>query len=432
MNNRSYGVVAPTLIGALLSFAAAAQEANQEIFIVSATRNPALLSEEPISITALRGEQLTGGLPVHPAEVLNQAPGTFVQAGSGQEHLTAIRSPVLTGGAGAGSFLYLQDGVPLRSAGFANVNGLFDAGLPYAEQVEIVRGPGDVAYGSNAVHGAVNIISHDPLSAEGGYIRAQIGEFERYGGTATYGARKGAHGVFAAFHGVSDGGYRAESGVDQYKAQLAHGVELGDFKIRTRLNGHILHQETAGFVEGTDAFADDALRRSNPNPEAFRDAEHVSIATSIIWGRENWSFHVAPYLMHADMRFRQHFLPSQAIEENSHTAFGLLTSGEGQLSENTSLLVGVDTEYASGALLQVQERPTIFSFVQGVHFDYEVDAISVAPFIRLHHRLSDKLSVQGGARLTYTHYDYDNRLDDEPERFGGLFAPRIAVITLRP
>ena len=36
----------------------------------------------------------------HPAEILNTVAGVNIHRGSGQEHLTAIRSPVLTGGAG--------------------------------------------------------------------------------------------------------------------------------------------------------------------------------------------------------------------------------------------------------------------------------------------------------------------------------------------
>ena len=45
---------------------------------------------------------------------------------SGQEHLIAIRSPVLTGGAGQGSFLILENGVPTRSPAFGNVNSLIE------------------------------------------------------------------------------------------------------------------------------------------------------------------------------------------------------------------------------------------------------------------------------------------------------------------
>jgi len=76
------------------------------------------------AIRTLSSSDLENIAFVHPSEALNGVAGVNIQRGSGQEHLSAIRSPVLTGGAGAGSFLYLEDGVPLRAAGFANVNGL--------------------------------------------------------------------------------------------------------------------------------------------------------------------------------------------------------------------------------------------------------------------------------------------------------------------
>jgi len=97
--------------------------------------------------TALEGLTLA-----HPAEILNSVAGVNIHRGSGQEHLTAIRSPVLTGGAGAGSFLYALDGVPLRAAGFANVNGLLEAPTEIASRIEVFKGPGPADYGSNAVH----------------------------------------------------------------------------------------------------------------------------------------------------------------------------------------------------------------------------------------------------------------------------------------
>ena len=56
--------------------------------------------------------------PTHLSEALNGISGVNIHRGSGQEHLTSIRSPVLTGGSGAGSFLYMEDGVPLRSCRF--------------------------------------------------------------------------------------------------------------------------------------------------------------------------------------------------------------------------------------------------------------------------------------------------------------------------
>ena len=96
----------------------------------------------------------------HPAELLNTVAGVNIHRGSGQEHLTAIRSPVLTGGAGAGSFLYTLDGVPLRAAGFANVNALLEAPTEIADRIEVFKGPGPANFGSNALHGLFLSLIH--------------------------------------------------------------------------------------------------------------------------------------------------------------------------------------------------------------------------------------------------------------------------------
>lgn len=114
----------------------------------------------------------------HISEVLNRTPGVFIHRGNGVEHLTAIRSPVFTGGAGAGSFLYLEDGIPLRAAGFSNINGLFEAVDDLAGRIEVIRGPGAAVYGSNALHGLINVITPEPEDA-GRLAELEAGSFGR-------------------------------------------------------------------------------------------------------------------------------------------------------------------------------------------------------------------------------------------------------------
>ena len=77
----------------------------------------------------------------HPSEVLNRVPGVWINRGSGQEHLTAIRSGVYTGSGACGEFALLEDGIPLRPQGFCNINNLFELNLEQAQAVEVWRGP---------------------------------------------------------------------------------------------------------------------------------------------------------------------------------------------------------------------------------------------------------------------------------------------------
>ncbi|MEM9988150.1 MAG: TonB-dependent receptor plug domain-containing protein [Pseudomonadota bacterium] len=302
--------------------ALSAASSFEDTIVVTASRSPSLLAEEPLSVSVVDPREASFTLAHHPAELLASVPGALIQAGSGQEHLTALRSPVLTGGAGAGSFLYLQDGVPLRSAGFANVNGLFDAQTEGFDRIEVVRGPGEVTYGSNALHGAVNVISQDPLQAEGGSLAVDAGAFDRYRFLTT----QGGGGFYGQVTAYKDGGYRATSGVDQIKGQLAHGTLQGQTTLRSRLSFHQLEQETAGFVLGDDAFENEDLRRSNPNPDAFRNVKHLLFSSEVKSPLASGNITIIPYILWTDMEFLMHFLPSQALEENRYAAGGLLSS----------------------------------------------------------------------------------------------------------
>ncbi|NWG91111.1 MAG: Plug domain-containing protein, partial [Parvularculaceae bacterium] len=112
-------------------------QAVADEIIVSAERRDSAKTEAPMSVSIIQGDEILRINADHPAEALNRSAGVLIHRGNGQEHLTAIRSPVLTSGAGAGSFLYLEDNVPLRAAGFANVNGLFEAHTEIAGRIEV-------------------------------------------------------------------------------------------------------------------------------------------------------------------------------------------------------------------------------------------------------------------------------------------------------
>ncbi|WP_251360168.1 TonB-dependent receptor [Kangiella sp. TOML190] len=386
------------------------QEEQLHTIVITLERRPTDKATQAASVGHLTEIEMDRVAAQHPAELLNRLPSVWVQQGSGQEHLTALRSPVLTGGAGSGSFLYLQDGVPLRSAGFANVNGLFGAQTGLARQIEVVRGPGDVTYGSNAIHGIFNVLSDDPLATSGGSGSLTLAEFERSDFSWKGGKSDSVSGLLAGVQIFHDGGYRDDSGVDQIKGQFAYGYSAAEYDMRLRLSLHHLEQETAGFVLGDNAYEDDALRRTNPNPEAFRDLDHALISAEFdIHELSGWQATITPYVRWTEMEFLMHFLPSKALEENDHWSLGFLSQFRRELNEQFELLVGFDWDYTEGNLTETQARPDIFSFTQGLHYDYQVTAKEMAPFARLRWQPSQDWQLQAGMRINHTRYDYDNK-----------------------
>ncbi|NOR20191.1 MAG: TonB-dependent receptor plug domain-containing protein, partial [Xanthomonadales bacterium] len=114
------------------------------------------------SLSTLQNDAILLEAPKHPNEIFDQVPGAWISRGSGQEHLTAIRSPVLTGSGACGGFMVLEDEIPTRPSGFCNVNQLFEVNVAQARQINVLRGPGTVTYGSNALHGAIDILTPGP------------------------------------------------------------------------------------------------------------------------------------------------------------------------------------------------------------------------------------------------------------------------------
>ena len=371
----------------------------------------------------------------HAHELLNRVAGTWISRGSGQENLTAIRSPVLTGAGSCGAYLLLEDGIPIRPAGFCNVNSLFEINLEQARAVEVVRGPGNALYGSNALHGIVNVLMPMPTERRAAGLAIEFGanDFLRARAALPFAPESAwlANAVFA-----NDGGFRDDSGYQQTKVHAKRNWETSNGALVTGLTYTNLDQETAGFIVGEDAYKDPTLNRSNPNPEAFRNAE--SLRAYGLWTRSTPEFDldVRPYARHSDMEFLQHFLPGQPLEENGHVSAGVIATAT-RSGARSLLTFGMDIEWSSLFLQQTQAAATEGSdFLRetrpvGKHYDYAVTSIGLAPYVQLERTLGDRWRLGAGIRLENLRYDYDNRMltgntrDDGTEcGFGGCLYSR--------
>jgi outer membrane receptor protein involved in Fe transport len=350
-----------------------------------------------------------------PSELLNRVPGVAIEQGSGVEHLTAIRSPVLTGSAGAGSFLYLEDGVPMRAAGFGNVNALMDAMTEEAGGIEVVRGPGSALYGSNAEHGLINVLSRAPSLMPEASLTGWLGPHgvKNLDGTAST-TVQGDNGTSQGFRGSfalnEDEGFRASSGYGQQKGQFRYDFNSPDTRVRATLTTMNLNQETAGYVTGYEAYKNSALYKTNPNPDAYRDAWAIRAAVRVEHDLgDNQTIALTPYMRTNRMRFLMHYLPpGKPIETNGHWSGGLLSSYEKTLSGGHKIILGFDTEYTNGFVNETQTNPTAGTYVQGVHYDYTVKALVLAPYLHTAWNLSDATQVTAGMRYEFTRYDYEN------------------------
>ena len=409
--------------------------ADVEEIVVTARRRPGDVQGVGRSLSALDLERL-GGLPgqMHVQEALARVPGVNLQRGNGQEYLPALRSPVLTGAGACGALLTAEDGIPLTSPGFCNINELFFAHHEAASRIEVLRGPGTAVHGGNALHGVVNVIT--ARSAGSSLAGLELGSYglarfrlNRFG-EADSGLRLTA---------VRDGGFRDDAGYRQFKLNAFRSGTRRAWDWTGGLAVSGLDQDTAGYITGLDSYRDRQTARSNPDPEAFRKALNLRAWARLQYRRsEAWSLVLTPYLRYSRMRFRMHFLPGDPFERNGHSGAGLQTAAYIDRPA-WRLIAGLDFEYARGDLRQWQEGDAAGSafvravFPSGDHYDYEVDAGWLAPFAQIDLRLGSDWTASLGARYERTRYDYRTTLpagrtrdDLTPCGFGGCRYSRPA------
>ena len=403
----------PLLLVTLGSFPAAASDLDE--IVVTSQRRQASLLQNAGNIAKLTTADIEATGHQHPAEILNKLPGVWITRASGQEHLTAMRSPVLTGPGSCGAFLVLEDGIPTRPGSFCNVNQLLELNTEQAAAIESILGPGPALYGSNALHGIVNVLLPDPDPTLASALAIEVGANDYHRARARL--VPGSDGKqLLQFVWNEDGGFRDNSGLHQGKLNYKYRSEIFGGRLVTALSLSELRQQTAGFIEGENAYRDPELRTSNENPEAFRNAASQRLYAT--WQREaenGVTYDARPYLRHSSMRFLQHFLPGQPLEINGHTSAGALLSASWDSGTNRWTL-GADIEWGDSYLRQEQEQPTTGSAFLvatrpvGKHYDYAVQSLGIAPYAQLERALTDRLALTAGLRTEYVRYRYDNRM----------------------
>ncbi|WP_394176143.1 TonB-dependent receptor [Thalassotalea litorea] len=395
-----------------------------DTLVITPNRQQGKVRDTQLTVQRLDQEAIDRETISHIQQLLNGVSGVNLNRGSGQEYLSAIRSPVLTGSGACGAILLLENSVPLRPAGFCNVNGLIESHHEQAELIEVQKGPGNGFYGSNALHGAINVIN--PASvAQTEALALQLGEY----GHARLGLKTAGDHIATTTTLFHEDGYRDDSQVDWQKISVAYQGDAQDLLQTTHLTLINLNQNTAGYITGKDCYKDEQIARSNPNPEAYRDIFAARISQQ--YQLENLG-QLTPYARVSEMEFLMHFLPGKPLETNQHVSLGTLWQNQWQSDTLGSLNYGLDVDIADIELRQEQFSPTqgsaflVATIPEGKQYDFQVRTVNSGAFVQIQKTLTPRLQLNTGIRAEYSRYDYDNRMNsgrvDEqgnPCGFGG-------------
>jgi iron complex outermembrane receptor protein len=202
----SFAIILCLVLFLFIPFAPLAQEkeVTLEEVVVTGTRDVQEIRKIPANVTVIAREEIERSYGQTTVDLLRKEVGVIVNdlRGTGKNVFMDIRG---FGEIGPLNVLVLVDG---RRVNEIDLSGVDWSQIPLEqiERIEILRGPGSVAYGDNAAAGVINIITKQPqkpLSFEAGLS----------GGSYHYNNENASvSGKWGSFSGILNAGYHATEG----------------------------------------------------------------------------------------------------------------------------------------------------------------------------------------------------------------------------
>ena len=379
-------------------------------------------SDIAAAVSVVGGEDIERLNALRLGDVLANVPGVFFSGLNGPRETPQIRNTL--------SFdnrtLFVEDGVPLQSSVFFDQSALgYSTALVSPGSVEVLRGPGTVLYGSDALTGVIAVNSQATEDRLGGNLRARGGEFGQYDFAGSVNTPLGDNQALRISAGVAgEEGFRDETAFRRAHVLARHAFESGAWSTDSVATFTDLTTESATSIPFSE-FEAGNITLSGLNPqvdveEAEEDVQYFRVQSKISYQGEGFLAEVTPYYRSQEVASTLTFQPATTPRETADVdTFGLLPRVYFDHEGGSTTIIGVDFEFTDFDLLLDQSRPTVSVFgdlfVQGVQFDYNVGFNAYAPYIQHERSFFDKaVKLTLGLRYDRQRYDFTNNLTDVP------------------
>lgn len=129
--------------------------------VITANREGVKRSQAPVAIMNISSKTIKDTRAISIDQLLNKVSGVNMVNLGNEQHQMSIRQPMTT----KSLFLYLDDGIPIRTSGLFNHNALLEINMANVRNIEVIKGPSSSMYGSEAIGGVVNFISYAPSAS---------------------------------------------------------------------------------------------------------------------------------------------------------------------------------------------------------------------------------------------------------------------------
>ena len=138
--------------------------------VVSANKLKEKRIESPVAISILSPKIVDETKAQRIDFLLNKVSGVYMPTIGNEQHMMSIRQPISL----KGLYLYLEDGMPIRTSGLFSSNALIEVNSSNIHSIEIIKGPASALYGAEAIGGVVNILTTPVPSKANAFISTQI------------------------------------------------------------------------------------------------------------------------------------------------------------------------------------------------------------------------------------------------------------------
>jgi outer membrane receptor protein involved in Fe transport len=405
---------------------------NLNEVIVSGNREIQKRTEVPVAIDVISKTQINDTKATRIDQLVNKIPGVFMVDLGNEQHSMSVRQPLGYNNL----FLYLEDGIPIRTVGDFNHNALIEINQASLQRIEVIKGPASSLYGSEAVGGALNFITQSPSPYFTGKVQAEAG---------TRGYKRTDFNVSNTYKklGVYFGGYYVDQNqpVSQhnnfnkmaltFRADYAFNdktklVTVADYiNYKTDQKGgldstHFYNEDYNSFYRFTYRKAD-ALRVRSTLSKKWNENNKTNFT---IFYR-NTSVGQNPFYSIADVA-RNSSKATGQINDDAFKSYGAIVQHIKKINSlHTKWTTGISVDYSPATYLA--QFISIHKNADGVydHYqtadstltDYKVDLLNTAAYTQIEYNPFSKLRIVLAARYDRLDYNFDNHL--QPGAYSG-------------
>ncbi len=296
-----------------------------------------------------------------------------------------------------------------RRAGTANLSKL---SLNDVYRIEVIRGPGSVIYGSQAVGGVINVITRNGRNTSGSLLTATTGSWGRLEGAASTAGRIGQWDYYLggslAYRDDYEGGSGSAATMENthYNRRGGLGAAGWAFNDRHRLDVIARSDGTyrAGF-RGSSWDTDNQEDRYNASFDA-------TYAGGLADSRVNWTAHLYAFKDTDDFRWGSEVVrnaagsPAAGYDRDDNTrvlkAQGVKLVPRFNLLDGNDLLAGLDAERSQLRSSRYRVPMPGAAATQTAPFDTNSDDLALGLYAEdVQRLLDDRVALRAGARWTY-------------------------------